>query len=549
MKEKSIIAIICIILIILALGINYFNFFYSDFNFYKAELTINGTSIKEKLYFNPDKDYHTLFRTFVDPILIGSSPNTNSILIKNVLCSNGNAYAYSNDGCFSFNNKIESSECLPYTEENEYGCGFGNEKGFKEAKNYWIEAEYELNQKNIFSINGKNYIKFVAYSPNNHIYLNTDKNLIIDGNAIYSDKYLTRDNAIIYVPYSGSLNEKVIVNLKNFEYDTSYFYYIIFFIFSLFPAIILYISWRIFGKEINELDVLNYISNYPKKRNGWEVAAFFKAPFGQLSNNLISSVLLSLYHKKIIDIKIEKSFFSENCFIKILKESTNLDWMEKEFLDILKFVVDKAKKDDFKDGYLNYEKASKRFNMQLSLPSKFRSLQFKLSKEVKNYISYSGLIVYVLFSMGLAGLSFLLGSIILPIFILSAFIAIMVLNYKTNLLTKFKKEEYFLEYKQWQSFKNYLNGSQSIRERGHKAVIMWDEYMIYAAALGVSKKVLKELRDIGVITDRQFNLYVSTQTFSTSIASSGHTSGSRGGSGGHSGAGGGGIGGGGGGGR
>ena len=102
--------------------------------------------------------------------------------------------------------------------------------------------------------------------------------------------------------------------------------------------------------------------------------------------------------------------------------------------------------------------------------------------------------------------------------------------------------------------------SFSINTATHKTVVIWEEYLIYATALGVSDKVIKELRAYNLIDEKQMNIYngviiSSSFAFSnTSLGSysGGGFSGSGGGGfsgGGFSGGGGGGIGGGGGGGR
>jgi uncharacterized membrane protein len=74
-------------------------------------------------------------------------------------------------------------------------------------------------------------------------------------------------------------------------------------------------------------------------------------------------------------------------------------------------------------------------------------------------------------------------------------------------------------------------------------VKLWDEYLVYSTALGVSKKVIEELKTKKIISERQYDAYSGINIASISFASSSGTSG------GHSGAGGGGVGGGGGGGR
>jgi hypothetical protein len=102
-------------------------FFSSEFNFRESELNISGTSISETLVFSPDKEYHTLFRNFVDP-LVTNEREINSIIAKEVSCSNGRAYVKTNSGCFS--EDLTPINCPEYTENNEYGCSFGNHYGF-----------------------------------------------------------------------------------------------------------------------------------------------------------------------------------------------------------------------------------------------------------------------------------------------------------------------------------------------------------------------------------------------------------------------------------
>jgi uncharacterized membrane protein len=43
---------------------------------------------------------------------------------------------------------------------------------------------------------------------------------------------------------------------------------------------------------------------------------------------------------------------------------------------------------------------------------------------------------------------------------------------------------------------------------GHKGTIVWGEFLVYATALGVADKVLKEMKDQKIITENQYNSYV-----------------------------------------
>ena len=112
----------------------------------------------------------------------------------------------------------------------------------------------------------------------------------------------------------------------------------------------------------------------------------------------------------------------------------------------------------------------------------------------------------------------------------------------SSLLIKYKKD-YYAEYIQWQAFKNNLNHAPSLKFHGYEGVKLWDKYLIYAAALGISTKVISELKNQGFISDKQYVAYASSNRVGNAFVYAGASSGS------HGGAGGGGVGGGGGGGR
>ena len=143
MKEKS--SIILLVLIFLVLGIvsSYLVLFYSSFNFSDSELIINNNIVTEKLTYNTDKDYHTLYRNFETPIS-GYNPYSDYISISGVNCSSGSAYARSNTGIMQFLQKsVNSSYTLM-----KYGKKFDYEilndilkRNFKE--------EYEKAEENL----------------------------------------------------------------------------------------------------------------------------------------------------------------------------------------------------------------------------------------------------------------------------------------------------------------------------------------------------------------------------------------------------------------
>jgi hypothetical protein len=142
MKERNSVLIISALLIFAGI-ITFFiiNIFSTEFNFYKSELKIDNDNVYEKLYYEPNKDYHTLYRYFFDPVYEDTKihPYESFIRVSSVECYEGNPYSKDRYGVFhSFSpNPITDQS---YTENNEYGCSFGNELGFKENNDYWISS-------------------------------------------------------------------------------------------------------------------------------------------------------------------------------------------------------------------------------------------------------------------------------------------------------------------------------------------------------------------------------------------------------------------------
>ena len=200
-----------------------------------------------------------------------------------------------------------------------------------------------------------------------------------------------------------------------------------------------------------------------------------------------------------------------------------------------------------KGEYFNLKRASGSFSVRQDIRLSAEILKDDVKDEGKKYMQTGGLIFFsvstiLLIFLGnilIQSLLFLLFNVIILIFVFGMIIT------KTSLLIKYKGD-FYTEYQEWQSFKKWLNGSPAMKESGSKAVIFWEKYLVYATALGVSKKILKELKEEGLINDKQYNIYTNVPIISTSFAVS---SGTSSGGGGFGGGGGGGVGGGGGGGR
>lgn len=542
MKEKNLVVISCLFLIAASFVAAYFSFYKSDFTFYESRLEFNESNVSEVLLYSPNNNYHTLFRSFLDESYISPGFGGNSISVLKVSCNGGYPYFFSsNYEFYSFDSgSAVLGNAWEYTQGNEYGCGFGDYYGFLKGEKYAIGADYYLNAENIFQVDGKNYIKFVAYSPKKHPTLSIGENLFILGDVVYKDKYYPRDSVIIYIPFNENISNKNIVSLKNFEYDNSFIDYWINLILGFLPAIILFSVWYFFGKEKFDIEVPSSLSSNPSKRKAWEVAVYFQPPFNTRGKNFISSILLELSNRKIIDIKVEKKFLGNDCFIKILNKKAKLDSTEKEFLEIISYALTLYTGKYSAEGYVNLAKIP--VSKRQDLSSKFVTLGRSVEKQSKHFFESKGQGLFFLFNIVLAFILFYIAdgyTFFLPI--LSLIIGFIFI-YNSSLFVRFNNN-YYKEYLEWQAFKKYLNAAPSLKLHGHKGVIVWGEYLTYAAALGVSARVIRELKNEGLISQEQYSAYTNVGYFASSAISSSSTGSP------HGGAGGGGVGGGAGGGR
>ncbi|MFZ5955170.1 MAG: DUF2207 family protein [Nanoarchaeota archaeon] len=530
MQEKSIVLVLSVILI--TIGISSLIFFQSyGFNFYKSELKINGNHVFENIYFKPGKSYHTLYRNFVDPIYSEQNNFKNYVDIISVKCSEGNSYfkdyfGNCNRACFSF------------TEPNEYGCTFGNGIGFYPNNEYIVSAEYELFPENLYKIKDNYYIKFVAYSSNRHKLLSKE-NFFISGNVIMKDKYYKNENVILYIPFDGDLTRYNILEKDNFEFDSSNIFFM--YLLAVLPGILFFSAWYFFGRENSYSEIPEQISAFPEEkkfRKAWEVASYFNPPFSTVDKNFFSSVLLNFYHKKILDVKLIK----KEIYIKLNKKDYPFDKIESQVFNILVEIKKNSPLNYFEGEYFNLKKSSSSFITKLKLRSKVEDLRRDVRKEGNKFLSHlylSPIIFMSCFFTLFVSVAVFRFFFFIPTIILFMIFFSMSMS-SSALFIKFKKD-FYLEYQHWQAFKKYLDRAFTIKTGNYKTVIIWDDYLIYSTALGVSKKVIKELRAKNLLNQEQYNLYVGiNKSFSSFSSNAG---------GGHAGAGGGGVGGGGGGGR
>ncbi len=412
----------------------------------------------------------------------------------------------------------------------------------------------------MFLINGNYYIKFVAYSPKNHLKLNS-KNFVVEGDVVSKERYLPTENVILYIPYRGDIIKYNLIKQEDFEFDSE-FKSILNYLLMFFPGLIFFLVWFIFGREHTYDQIPKELSAFPSDRVFWEVAAYFNPPFLRIDKNFFAATLLNFYNKKIIDIK-EKE---KEIYIKL--NVFKGDSLEKQIYELLK-EAESLLKDNIKKGFFGGGLTSKQkekcfdgeyFNLKIamqnqSLASEFLEIRKDIKEKGKKYLHNNhGITILCLFlSVFFVYLiDFTLNfdtDIELNLdlwYVFAVIISLLTIPLtKGTLFTKFKGE-YYIEYQKWKAFKRYLKNSFSIKTATHKTTVIWNDYLVYATALGVPKKVIEELKTNNIIDEKHINIYNGVILASSTSFSS--ASGGAGG-GGFGGAGGGGVGGGGGGGR
>lgn len=502
MKESQIIIILTIVLLICGGVFFYLNtFVFQSFTFESAELSANGNKITEKLDYTPNKDYHTLYRDFITIVSDDSFIAEDHIKIDNVICSVG--IPYYRDYLNHFYS-TETQEVLYYTEKNEYGCSFGNDIGFYKNKDYNIAAIFTLKPTTLTEYKGKHYIKFFAYSANRHTLLIKGKNFKVSDNIVANDLILPQSNVIVFVEYEPEeLSNYSIIKVDSLNTGNDWPKLILKILIYILPALISLIVYVKWGKENLEGDYPEELSDYPIKRKTWEVSTYFSPPLGKLDKNFLPSMILDFYYRKILDMKIIKTgvFKTKDLYIRILPTNLKLDEIETSLLDYLK-EVEKIEKP--KDGYFSIKHASSRLMGYGKALVKYNEIQKLLKKKSKDYIDHTGnIILNVFIPVFFIAAIFIVGD---TLFAIVSLIIITLINNKSALFLRFKDDSY-LEFQKWQGFKKFLSNSESIKIHPPKGVVVWGEYLVYATALGVGKKVLKVMKDLRIINQESYDSY------------------------------------------
>lgn len=213
-------------------------------------------------------------------------------------------------------------------------------------------------------------------------------------------------------------------------------------------------------------------------------------------SKVFSATLLDLALKKCISFEQE----GKNLKINILKEKDEVDLSPSEEV-IFKFLnrIGKEKKvltisdikkyarinyDNFHDDLIKLESNAK---SEIIKRNKYDKENENLSNKYKSKATLYIIAIFMSICFGI-------GFLIIPI-IVEWLISILILR-KTSQKISVLTEDGEIERLQWKGLKNYMEDFSLLKEKDVPDLILWEKYLVYATAFGISEKVIKQLKDM-----------------------------------------------------
>ncbi|MFT4326299.1 MAG: DUF2207 family protein [Candidatus Woesearchaeota archaeon] len=297
------------------------------------------------------------------------------------------------------------------------------------------------------------------------------------------------------------------------------------YMFSQYSVIALYLLYALFlALFIRAFGIIkNKTASYPlffrdfPKRKPYLVNYLYRAPFGSLSLEAISATLLDLARRGYIHIEDHrKSFGRVDTTMTFVKDPSDLDDFEREVFIIYKKYA--------KDGVFTFSKNMYNRNLYRDVSS----LTLKFTKEFKKkhvkFVTYPTMLAsfgfLVIFVSGI--IWFVSFGSIAPVLLAPLVILVMVLSLVSLVLPSvfpqkiaLFKESYLQEAGEVFGYRKFITDLTLLKQYPPKSVILWDEHLVFATALGVAAKVEKHMKVVS--PDANTRMY-SAAAFSRSVA-------------------------------
>ena len=219
-----------------------------------------------------------------------------------------------------------------------------------------------------------------------------------------------------------------------------------------------------------------------------------------INDNEILATIVDLVRRKVLT--LENS--DKNSIIILTGSTENLSAQEKAIVDI--YI------NDFGDGKSLDLKSFGFFQkVPMSVARKFEKWRAMVQSEMnRKNLTYQGLgclgvIFFAFFPMIFTFAGLVIGMITgNKMFLLIVVMGIIL--FVSGAKARYPRKELAEAKDKWQAFKNFLSDYSQLEEAKITSVHLWEQYFVYAVALGVSDKVVKAYKkalDMGIINDVQ----------------------------------------------
>ncbi len=266
---------------------------------------------------------------------------------------------------------------------------------------------------------------------------------------------------------------------------------------SIWGALMYYIHVIFKRKNKVKNSVGKYLRELPDNSSPALVGGFMT---NSINDNEILATIVDLVRRKILT--LENS--DKNSIIMLTGSTENLSAQEKAIVDI--YI------NDFGDGKSLDLKSFGFFQkVPMSVARKFEKWRAMVQSEMdRKNLTYQGLgclgvIFFAFFPMIFTFAGLVIGMITgNKMFLLIVVMGIIL--FVSGAKARYPRKELAEAKDKWQAFKNFLSDYSQLEEAKITSVHLWEQYFVYAVALGVSEKVVKAYKkalDMGVINDVQ----------------------------------------------
>ena len=266
---------------------------------------------------------------------------------------------------------------------------------------------------------------------------------------------------------------------------------------SIWGALMYYIHVIFKKKNKVKNSVGKYLRELPDNSSPALVGGFMT---NSINDNEILATIVDLVRRKVLT--LENS--DKNSIIMLTGSTENLSAQEKAIVDI--YI------NDFGDGKSLDLKSFGFFQkVPMSVARKFEKWRAMVQSEMdRKNLTYQGLgclgvIFFAFFPMIFTFAGLVIGMITgNKMFLLIVVMGIIL--FVSGAKARYPRKELAEAKDKWQAFKNFLSDYSQLEEAKITSVHLWEQYFVYAVALGVSEKVVKAYKkalDMGVINDVQ----------------------------------------------